>query len=182
MTLTAHLQLLAQYNDWMNRKLYDAASQLAPDALAADRGAFFGSILGTLNHLVVADTIWLQRMAAHPACAPALQAITAWPAPQRLDEILYADLPSLRQRRSQLDTQIIDFIGSLDEDVLASSLTYRNTRGVPFTRNLHALLVHVFNHQTHHRGQATTLLMQAGVDPGVTDLLALIPEVPTLAA
>ena len=85
MTEQSHFALLADYNQWMNRKLYAAAGTLDAEALARDRGAFFGSILGTLNHLVVADTIWLKRFAAHPAHARALDALAEVPSPTALD-------------------------------------------------------------------------------------------------
>ena len=176
MHLTDHLRLLADYNAWMNGQLYDAAARLPAAELAAPKGAFFGSILGTLNHLVVADTIWLQRFARHPAGASALQTVAQWPAPAALNQILFDTLPALRTRREALDALITQWVDQLDDAALASPLHYRNTRGEAFTRHLHAVLVHVFNHQTHHRGQVTTLLSQAGVDPGVTDLLTRIPQ------
>ncbi|MGE0316179.1 MAG: DinB family protein [Lautropia sp.] len=172
----AHLRLLAEYNGWMNRKLVAAARRLAPAELALDRGAFFGSILGTLNHLVVGDTIWLKRFAAHPAGFASLDPVRALPAPGALNARVFDSLEPLAAHRALLDDAILAWTGELVDADLDHPLRYANTRGVTSTRSFYALAVHFFNHQTHHRGQATALLNQAGVDVGVTDLLALIPD------
>lgn len=176
MSLKSHFQLLATYNQWMNSKVYEATSQLGDTALAQDRGAFFGSILGTLNHIVVADTIWLKRFASHPASADALRPIADLPTPASLDQALFEAFGGLHEHRKWLDEQIIHWVSALTEEDLQFVLSYRNMKGVPANRQLSALMLHFFNHQTHHRGQTTTLLSQAGVDVGVTDLLALIPD------
>lgn len=171
-----HLRLLASYNAWMNARVYDAAAKLPAQDLAADRGAFFGSIIGTLNHLVVADTIWLQRFANHPAQHPTLEPLRKTARPAALNQILFTELPSLRAHRERLDATISAWIAALTDADLAHVLHYANTRGVPARKHFGTLLIHFFNHQTHHRGQLTTLLFQAGQDVGVTDLLALIPD------
>jgi len=172
----ARLALLAPYNRWMNRRLYDAAATLSHEALVADRGAFFGSILGTLNHLVVTDTIWLKRFAAAPDAPAALAVLDGTPMPTALDATPYATLPVLRERREWLDDVILQWAATLTPARLEASLTYTNTRGMGFTRDVLGVVTHLFNHQTHHRGQITTLLSQAGVDVGVTDLLAMPPD------
>ena len=170
----AHATLMAQYNAWMNAKLYDAAATLSAEALAANRGAFFGSILGTLNHLIVSDTIWLKRFAVHPAQPKVLQAVRALPNPTALDQLVFTDFAALRERRQLLDAAIQSWAAALTADDLTQTLAYTNTKGEAKAKNMGSLVVHFFNHQTHHRGQATTLLSQAGVDVGETDLLALI--------
>ena len=167
---------MAQYNRWMNERTFDAAARLDDAALAADRGAFFGSILGTLNHLAVGDTIWLRRFAQHPAAASTLAALGGFPAPTSLREPLAPDLAGLRRYRMRLDELIVQWASGLTPEQLSSELRYANTAGVVSTRCVGALVQHFFNHQTHHRGQVSTLLFQAGVDVGVTDLLALIPR------
>lgn len=177
----SHIPLMASYNSWMNTRLYEAAGRLPSEVLTANHGAFFGSLLGTLNHLVVADTMWLRRFAGAPAARPALAAVAELPHPQALNEILFADLPPLWSCRQHLDALITAWAGELTDTDLDQPLSYRNSRGEAQRRRLGDLLLHFFNHQTHHRGQATTLLSQAGVDYGVTDLLALIPQVPDTA-
>ena len=176
MNRCANAVLLAEYNRWMNAKVYEAAARLDAAALAADRGAYFGSILGTLNHLVAADLIWLGRFDQHPARPAALDALAAWPAPAALNHLLYPDFAELRERRRRLDALIQDWAGALREPDLDVPLEYRNTKGVLARREFGSLVVHLFNHQTHHRGQVTTLLTQAGQDVGVTDLLMLMPN------
>jgi uncharacterized damage-inducible protein DinB len=176
MSTPAQAMLMATYNEWMNAKLYDAAAKLPAAELAKDRGAFFGSILGTLNHLVVGDTIWLKRFAAHPANPAALGAVRALPQPSALNEVLFTDLGELRVRRQLIDAAIKEWAASLTDADLAHVLRYANTKGVKSQKRFSSLVTHFFNHQTHHRGQATTLLTQAGQDVGVTDLLALIPN------
>jgi uncharacterized damage-inducible protein DinB len=176
MALKQHLELLASYNAWMNAKVCEAAAHLDARELVRDRGAFFGSVLGTLNHLVVGDTIWLQRFATHPACGMTLREVADLPAPASLDQLLFADLQALTTHRVWLDAQISQWIAALTESDLDQVLHYRNTRGIPADKRYASLILHFFNHQTHHRGQVSTLLHQAGEDIGVTDLLALIPD------
>lgn len=176
MPMHSHYALLADYNQWMNRKLYDAAAKLPHEALIADRGAFFKSILGTLNHLVVADTIWLKRFRAHPSHPEALASLDDIPTPSALDAMPYPDLAQLREQRERLDQIILAWTDSLDEAMLGSALDYTSMQGVAARRVVPAVLAHFFNHQTHHRGQVTTLLSQAGADVGVTDLLVRTPN------
>lgn len=176
MGMCEHIRLMATYNEWMNVKLYDAAARLPEQELHADKGAFFGSLFGTLNHIAVGDTIWLKRFAAHPSAHAALDALRALPAPATLTTVLAPDLAALRARRQLLDGVIRHWAAQLSEDDLAHVLRYANTKGVVASRRFSGLVMHFFNHQTHHRGQASTLLAQAGVDIGVTDLLALIPD------
>ena len=174
-------RLLARYNSWMNARLYDAAATLDPAVLHAERGAFFGSLFGTLNHLVVADTIWLKRFAEVPG-ASALAPLAAIAKPTSLRDEIAPDLAGLRARRDELDRLISSWVGELTVADLARPLAYRRIDGSEERKPLASLMMHVFNHQTHHRGQATTLFMQAGIDVGVTDLLALIPSAAGLAS
>jgi uncharacterized damage-inducible protein DinB len=168
--------LYARYNQWMNRNLYAACATLPNDALRADKGAFFGSILGTLNHLLAGDTIWLKRFAALPARHSALDRIRELPPPSGLRASFGDTLEELDAQRPQLDADIIAWIDQLTPGDLAQVLRYTTTKGVPGSKPLASVLSHFFNHQTHHRGQVTTLLSQAGVDVGVTDMLMLIPN------
>lgn len=156
--------------------MYAAAGNLDDAELVADKGAYFGSILATLNHVAVADTIWLHRFARHlPAC-PALNALCGYPRPVSLREALAPDLAALYSYRRQLDELIQQWASELTPGHLAADLTYANLAGVASSKRFSAVLQHFFNHQTHHRGQVSTLLFQSGVDVGVTDLLAVIPS------
>jgi uncharacterized damage-inducible protein DinB len=168
---------MAAYNEWMNAKLYATAGELSEDELAVGRKAFFGSIIGTLNHIVVGDTIWLKRFATHPARHASLDPIRELSRPAALNQSLFSKLDELLARRKMLDAVLRDWSNDLSEADLSHVLSYNNMQGVPARKSVAGLLVQFFNHQTHHRGQATTLLSQAGVNVGVTDFLALLPDV-----
>lgn len=172
-----HFSLLAGYNAWMNGQLHDAAAQLPAAEHDAPRGAFFGSLLGTLDHLLVTDTIWLKRFAAAGGDGRwrALDPLQAVPMPTRLDARPSTDLAAWWSYRQSLDAILAAWIDGLADEDLARTIAYGNTRGTPQRRRLSHLLLHLFNHHAHHRGQATTLLSQAGVDVGVTDLLVRTP-------
>jgi uncharacterized damage-inducible protein DinB len=138
--------MFSLYNRWANERLYDGAAQLTPVALAQDQGAFFGSLLGTLNHLLVTDRLWMSR----------LEGVS--PRDTRLNEILHDDFRDLRAARSAQDQKIIAFVHDLSEEQFAEPLEYATTSGVPYHQPLHQVLAHLFNHQTHHRGQAHHLI------------------------
>jgi uncharacterized damage-inducible protein DinB len=180
MSTPDYFTLLARYNAAMNQQLYDAAGQLSAAEFTADRKAFFGSIAGTLNHLLAADTIWLKRFSTHPAQFPALQAMHALPQPSGLTHSFGDDLPALRAYRQQLDSIISAWVQQVTAADMAHVFEYRSTRGDVYRKEFGLLVLHFFNHQTHHRGQASTLLTQAGVDIGVTDLLLWVPDTPPI--
>lgn len=176
MSRTEHIRLMAKYNEWLNARLYAAAMSLSDDKIATNQKAFFGSLLGTLNHLAVGDTIWLKRFATHPANYSALEPVRSLASPLSLDQLLYSDIQSLSNYRKSLDQVILAWAHSIKEDELDHALHYASVKGIVADKNFFSLVMNLFNHQTHHRGQATTLLFQAGVDIGVTDLLAIMPN------
>ncbi|OIO69751.1 MAG: damage-inducible protein DinB [Zetaproteobacteria bacterium CG_4_9_14_3_um_filter_49_83] len=171
-----YLQRMARYNQWMNRKLYAKVQLLSADEIAKDRGAFFDSIPGTLNHLLVADMFWLRRFAGSKVCAEALAPIREMVMPGGLRDILYDDIGQLASKREELDQLILAFSQTWSDEMLGAPVRYRNMAGEKHERPLGALLQHLFNHQTHHRGQVTTMLFQAGIDPEATDLLVMLME------
>jgi uncharacterized damage-inducible protein DinB len=181
MTRIGHIRLMAAYNAAMNAKVYGAAASLDPGQLFLDRKAFFGSIFGTLSHLAAGDAIWLGRFAGHPAQYAALEPLRHSRAPTSLRDSGFADLPSLATQRRWLDGVIAEWAGAIAEHDLDHVLSYTNSAGA-MNKDFHSLVMHFFNHQTHHRGQCSTLLSQAGADIGVTDLLALIPDSPGSSA
>jgi uncharacterized damage-inducible protein DinB len=176
MSRTTYVRRMATYNQWMNSRLYAACATLPAEALAADRKAFFGSIIGTLNHLATADIHWLKRFAAHPAGYVALEAVTALPTPASLDQLHTPALAQLQDLRERLDAAILGLAEAVTEADFEHTVSWINSRGQASRKNFFELLMHFFNHQTHHRGQVTTLLSQEGVDMGPTDLLLLIPN------
>ncbi|MEO6799205.1 MAG: DinB family protein [Rhodanobacter sp.] len=176
MSLKIDFELMARYNQWMNERLYAAASSLDADELRADRGAFFGSILATLAHILAADMHWLKRFAAAMPGMASLDFVRAAPLPELVRGIVFPDFATLRTDREALDAAIIAFTREATDKLYAQPLTYTNSAGESYTKTGGLVLRHVFNHQTHHRGQVTALFSQAGVDVGATDLSVLIPE------
>lgn len=152
--------MLAAYNAWANRRLYDAAAQLGDAEYRADRGAFFKSVHGTLNHLLVIDRIWMKRFTDEGD------------APDRLDAILFENLAELRPARETEDGRIIRYVESLGPEALTRTISYRRVSTPErFVQPLAPALLHLFNHQTHHRGQVHALLTGlAGSAPSI-DLL-----------
>ncbi len=167
-----YLQRMARYNTWANRRLFEKVALLPPAAIAEQRDAFFDSILGTLNHIFVADILWLSRFATCKACLP-LSPLAGIPEPASLRDILFDEINDFMAGRERLDELIMDFSHMWNDELLAEMICYRNMAGEKQEHPLGPLLQHLFNHQTHHRGQVTTLLFQAGVDPGALDLLAM---------
>ena len=162
METLALARTLARYNAWMNERLYDCCTRFSDEERKKDMGAFFKSIHGTLNHLLLADRIWMGRFTGRPFVIKTLA-----------DE-LYADFTELRAQRKATDTAISGWIASLSEEDLRGTLSYMSiVNPTQRTYPMGFAIAHFFNHQTHHRGQLTTLLYQAGIDPGVTDLIWL---------
>lgn len=156
---------MARYNQWQNRSLYAAAQTLTEDQRLAERGAFFGSIHTTLAHLLWADRVWMHRFAATPP-------VSADSNQGRGAE--YRVWDKLRAEREALDDVIVSWAASLTEDWLASDFTWTNLAGARrTTRPAWRLVVHMFNHQTHHRGQAHAMLTSVGAAPEDTDLFLL---------
>ena len=147
MTPAAHYQMFGHYNAWANGRLYEAASRLSSEQYRADRGAFFKSVHGSLNHLLVTDRIWMQRFTGDGE------------APSRLDAILFETFDGLRAAREAEDRRIIGFVEGLDERRIAATIKYRRvSTPEEFEQELAPALAHWFNHQTHHRGQIHALL------------------------
>lgn len=178
MSLKLDFELMARYNQWMNMRLYAAAGQLDEAELRADRGAFFGSILATLDHLLAADTHWMKRFAAALPALASLDVVRAVALRGLVRGITFPDFSRLRRDREAMDAAIIDFTCEATDELYGRPLRYVNSVGESHSKLSGLVLRHVFNHQTHHRGQITTLFSQLGIDVGVTDLSALIPEIP----
>ena len=160
MDMPAQFRMLAAYNGWANRRLYDAAAKLTEEQYDADTGLFFRSLRGTLNHLLVTDRIWMRRFTGEGD------------APDRLDTILHDDLASLRRAREAEDERIEDWVGRLDERALANTIRYRRaTTPDVFEQPLAPALLHMFNHQTHHRGQCHAGLTRIVGEAPSLDLL-----------
>ena len=170
----ANYRFLAKYNHWFNGRLFDACEQLSDTDRRRDRGAFFGSITGSLNHLLWADRLWLGRFAAQGVAFPALTPeLLELPAGALHGTVIHDEWTQLRGAREALDVAIEEWVRHMPGEFLSRNIRYSNTKGVLREHPAWLALTHFFNHQTHHRGQVTTLLSQAGVDVGLTDIIAL---------
>jgi uncharacterized damage-inducible protein DinB len=176
MSEKSQFALLAEYNRLMNQRMVEAAANLSAAALAEDRGAFFRSVIGTLNHIMVGDVMWLKRFSTHPNDYVSLEPLNKIKKPARLDLILFADLSSFAEEREILDRIIIAWCADLREADLNQPFRYTNHKGEVHNKRLGDLILHLFLHQVHHRGQITTLLSQAGIDFGETDLPEIVPD------
>lgn len=167
---------LARYNRWLNRKLYTVAAQLDDQERKHDRGAFFRSLHNTFNHILLADRAWMLRLTHDAERYSSRSASGELIELRSLSQVLYEDFDVLHRERERTDEDILAWSYELDDAALDRVLEYRTTDGEPQRHAAWWAISHMFNHQAHHRGQATTLLMQAGNDPGVTDLIAMLRE------
>ncbi|HWT71507.1 MAG TPA: DinB family protein [Oxalicibacterium sp.] len=162
-----YAHLLARYNRWMNEKIYAACEQMDDAERKADRGAFFKSVHSTLNHLVWADAMWLGRFTKGTPLERPVPAVSA-------GTDMYGDWQELKAARDELDDALKAWAAGLNPSWLAGEFSWysgitKTTRSGPAWQSV----VHMFNHQTHHRGQVTTLLSQRGIDIGATDLMMM---------
>jgi len=158
-----YFKMMSRYNRWMNEKLYDVCDTMPDELRREDKGAFFKSVHGILNHLLLTDRAWLGRFTQQPFAV------------QSLDQELYHDWNELKAERIKTDDAIDEWLASLTDEQLRLPLTFTSMSN-PEERTFPLWLAaaHLFNHQTHHRGQLTTLMEQLGYDSGVTDL-PLVP-------
>lgn len=155
-----HFRMFAAYNRWANGQLYDAALELSEDEFNRETGAFFRSMMATLNHILVADRIWMKRFTGEGQ------------APATLDTILFSDVAKLRAAREAEDQRIADYVEGLTEKALTGRFTYMTVTDMrTVSQRLAPALAHIFNHQTHHRGQAHTILTSLGKPSLTLDLI-----------
>lgn len=173
--LLANFRFLASYNRWFNDRLYGACEQLPDAERRRDRGAFFGSIHGSLNHILWGDCLWLQRFASHEGWAFRALSGELLQLPQDAvhETVVHEDWMQLRQACGGLDVAIEAWVGGDASRLPALDDAIHEHEGAARQHPAWQAMTHFFNHQAHHRGQVTTLLSQAGVDVGQTDLIAL---------
>jgi uncharacterized damage-inducible protein DinB len=160
--LKAHFDQLAEYNRWANRRIYTDAATLTDEDRKRPTGLFFGSVHGTMNHLLVADYIWMRRFTGQG------------PQPERLNQVLHEDFNELRAAREQEDDRIFNFVTKLTPAEYDREISYQNSTGKTFYQPIAPALTHFFNHQAHHRGQVHAGLTMLGIrEPTSLDLLIL---------
>ena len=163
--MKTHFVMMASYNAWANARLFRMAGALADELYRKEVGAYFKSLHGTLNHLLVADRIWMRRLTGLGDHA------------DKLNAILFDDLSSLHAARVEEDSRLLRFVQGLAEPAFEEVLDYRMLNGAPQRQRRREILAHLFNHQTHHRGQAHAILTVLGVtEPDPLDLLIMQRE------
>ena len=156
----AYVQTMARYNAWQNRSLYTAADTLTEAQRREDRGAFFGSIHTTLAHILWADTIWMSRLAGGPKPEVGPGEVETW-----------MDWPAMTAARVAADGRLADWAAGLGDADLAGDLVwFSGIMNADTARPRWICVAHLFNHQTHHRGQVHALLTSFGARPDATDL------------
>lgn len=152
--------MFATYNGWANARIYEAVAQLSEEEFNRDVGAFFKSAMGTLNHLLVTDRIWMKRFTGEGD------------APAALDAILFSDFARLRAAREAEDARIVKWVGGLGEKAMSGRFTYMTATDMrTISQRLAPALAHLFNHQTHHRGQVHAILTTLGKPSVAMDLI-----------
>jgi uncharacterized damage-inducible protein DinB len=163
--MKTHFVMMAKYNTWANARLFRMSATLRDELYRKEVGAYFKSLHGTLNHLLVSDRIWMRRLTG------------IGESPDKLNAILFEDLPSLRDARAAEDRRIIAFVEGLDEAAFEEVFDYRTLNGTPQRQLRREILAHLFNHETHHRGQAHAILTALGItEPDSLDLLIMQRE------
>lgn len=164
----------AKYNREFNLLLFNQLAGLSENERKRDMRAFFGSIHGTLNHILLADRIWLARFAKAIPDMAALRNAELVHEFDSLRQEVCSDFDELHRERQATDQVLTNWAEELADEVLAQNMRYSNSKGQVREHPVWLAVAHMFNHQTHHRGQVTTLLYQLGHDPGVTDYFAYV--------
>jgi uncharacterized damage-inducible protein DinB len=166
MDLHQHLRLMADYHHWALSRLYECIDPLSDADYRRATGQYFKSVHGTLNHLLVVEHLWQARMAD-----------TAFTV-SGLDAELETDRAGLRLRLLDFARGWRGFVDALSAEQVAGDLAYRSLKGDAYVMPYASLILHVFNHATHHRGQISTVLTQLGVETPVMDLPYFLIELP----
>jgi uncharacterized damage-inducible protein DinB len=164
MDMNAHFSNFAAYNQWANNRLYTAAAELNKAEIEKNLDGFFSSLFHTLNHILVGDLLWMERLEG------------AGPKPDSLDTVLASDMDQLMVLRRQADKRLITLIDDLKEEQLSVFLDYKTSAGIACHDRISEIMTHLFNHQTHHRGQCHHMLSQLGKSPPPLDMIYFIRE------
>ena len=158
MTTIINFQLLANFNTWANTKIFSSCKKLDDTEYKKDRKAFFSSIHGTLNHLLVVDRAYIFRIEGKNHDL------------KSLDQILYENLFQLEEARIKEDKRLVDLVNNLSKESINKEITYKGFETGNQTYTINLVLITLFNHQTHHRGQIHNMLSQAGIKPPQIDI------------
>ncbi len=176
MSLAKNFRMLSLYNQRINTQLMDCCLTLPSDIIEKETDSFFANIISYWNHILFGDLILLGRLASNEIAQLTLEDFTNFPSPKSPQDIYHSQLSDLAVLRKQLDALIIDYCTNLTEEDCEKFITYTTTEGDSITKAIADVTQHIFNHQTHHRGQLTCVLSQFGVDYGCMDLPVIVSE------
>lgn len=168
----ATVLLLAQYNEQVNRQMNSQVSELEPVQWKQALGGYYPSIESLCNHIYIADFIWLKRFAGLRDLSYSQDPL--FQGDLTLSDTAFTSRTEYLERRPVLDSLISSFAGELSDRDLSSDLVYRNSRGQEFTKGFSGLVLHMFNHQTHHRGMISLYLDQLGIQNDFSNLFHLV--------
>ncbi|KJY93777.1 damage-inducible protein DinB [Vibrio neptunius] len=166
--------LMSEYNQWMNESLLSHLNEGVDLDIYEEKGAFWGSAFKTMSHIFTCDLMWLHRFTNVQSSYDLNESLNEFPHPTSISTHCFETLDELRASRGKLDAVIADWISSISDTEFDSNVVYQNSSGKEFSEPFASVLLHFFNHQTHHRGQVTTLISQSGDNSYCTDLLGLI--------
>ena len=167
---------MSLYNERLNNQLIDCCATLSSETLNKDTNSFFSSVISYWNHILFGDLILLNRLAETELTNLKTKTLSNFPTPKTTKDIYQSEFSKFIPLRQQLDQLIIVFCTNLTEDECKKVFSYRTTEGQLVNKVVSDVIQHIFNHQTHHRGQLTCVLSQLGVDYGCTDLPIIVPE------
>ncbi|MCG9582198.1 DinB family protein [Vibrio tubiashii] len=176
MDLSSNFRMLALYNQRMNQQLLSVCEQLSSQQLNQETHSFFPSVMAHWNHILFGDLIMLQRLVTNQIHRLTPQQVNALPIAKAVDDTFVTSIEELKALRSLVDQIYIDMTKNFTVETCAKTVVYITTEGGEMKRNVGEFCQHIFNHQTHHRGQLTAILAQLGCDFGCTDLPIIVPE------
>ncbi|MBE7635335.1 damage-inducible protein DinB [Sneathiella sp. P13V-1] len=160
-----HFAILAAYNKWANNLLFEVVLKLNEEEFHRDIKGFFKSVCGTLNHIMVGDLLWMERLQG------------GGPKPATLDTVLHTNAVDLWKARQETDERLIRLVDTLDPAKYGDILNYKNSRGEVQNTQISHILTHIINHQTHHRGQCHQSLTQLGKEAPSIDLIYYLKSI-----
>ncbi|TQV89451.1 DinB family protein [Aliikangiella coralliicola] len=176
MSLTNNFKMLSLYNQRINNQLLDCCFSLPNELLVKETHSFFSNIISYWNHILFGDLIISGRLAKNQIAGLSLEDLAGFPIPKSPNDIYYHNLEAISELRKKVDRVIINYCENLVDTDCERKITYQTTEGKSFTKSVAELTQHLFNHQTHHRGQLTCILSQFGADYGCMDLPVIVPE------
>ncbi|REL30338.1 DinB family protein [Thalassotalea euphylliae] len=176
MSIVQNFQMMALYNQRINQQLLAVCQALPKALLDKPTDSFFATITSYWNHLLFGDLILLGRLASNNLASLSSDSLASFPTPVSPKDTYFKHIEELSSVRAKLDELLIEFCQGLSEQECGKVIHYTTTEGDTVTKVASDVIQHLFNHQTHHRGQLTCVLSQFGADYGCMDLPVIVPE------